>query len=114
MSMSDILIESGKRAKREGCDVVLNICEPLHDILFDLQNPVALSVLGIIHGDEDSSRSVQERLSGNVKVFLRTYVRRLFPKQKDNTRMCCVCADGVKSASASRIFFFFAERIQKW
>jgi aspartate/glutamate racemase len=70
--MSDILLESLQRAKRDGCDVVLNICEPLHDILSNLQNPVALPVLDIIHGDADSGRSVQERLSGIVKVFLRT------------------------------------------
>jgi hypothetical protein len=85
LSKSDILLESGKRAKRDACDVVLNICEPLHDILSDLKNPVALPVLDVIHGDADSGRSGQERLRGNVKVFMSTYVRRLFQKQKDTT-----------------------------
>ena len=65
--MSDIPLESGKRAMRDGCDVVLNMCEPLNDILSDLQNPVSLPVLDILHGDADSGKSVQKHLSGNVK-----------------------------------------------
>jgi hypothetical protein len=82
LNMSEVLITNGKRAKHDGCDVVLNICKPLRDVLTDLQNPTALPVLNIVQRNADSGESVHERLSGNVQVVLNTCVRGLFPKQK--------------------------------
>jgi hypothetical protein len=83
--MSDMLTENGKRRKHDGCDIVLNICEPLHDVLTDLQSRPSLPGLNNDQGSGDSGKPVHENLSDIIQAFLNTYVRRLFPKQKEST-----------------------------